>query len=210
MWFKIKVCGITRTPDALTACKYNVDMLGFIFYKNSPRYITVAGARAIAQSLPPLVARVGVFVDEKYDKIMKVAEFVKLDWVQLSGGESTRMIKKLQQSRLRVIKVFDPVMKGVMAKAKTSPADLIMFDNKVRGVMGGTGRTFDWGIKGLASIGNLMLAGGIDIDNVADGVATFKPAVIDVNSGVESSPGIKSKRKLSLFLSKCDRMRYGR
>jgi len=90
-----------------------------------------------------------------------------------------------------------------------SKADLRLLDHRTDHQRGGTGETFDWSIRPKGKLDNLVLAGGIDVDNVAEGIRLFDPLVVDVNSGVESRPGIKSPSKLKAFFAECDRIRYG-
>lgn len=208
--FQVKVCGITRAVDARNAVALGADMLGFIFYRRSPRWISLAEARKITAAIPPTIARVGVFVNEAPALVLMRARKLRLDYVQLSGEESNREIKFLQREGLKVIKSFYPSDAKEMKRAATSPADIILLDNRSSGLRGGTGKRFDWNVRLPGKLDNLMLSGGISSKNVAEGVKRFKPLVVDVNSGVETRPGIKSKQKLIEFFKVCNRIRYGR
>lgn len=207
--FKVKVCGITRPGDAKLAAELGADFVGMIFYRSSPRKVTIKKARAIVVALPPTVSPVGVFVNEDADKIIRIARRLRLDFVQLSGEEPTSDIAKLKRNGLKVINVFHSLDRATIRKMKNNPAKLVMVDNSSGGLRGGTGKTFDWSQSKLTGIKNLVLAGGITAANVRAGVKQFSPLVIDVNSGVESSPGIKSKTKLRRFFKVCNSLRYG-
>lgn len=207
--FQIKVCGITRLGDALLAAELGADMFGFIFYKKSPRYISVAAAKRIIEKIPPTIDRIGVFADADLETLLKTAGRLKLDYVQLHGKTTIAMIKEIQKSGLRVISAFHISTRSDYKTATASSADIVQFDNSAIGKPGGTGKKFNWHIKPKPIITNLMLSGGISADNVLEGIRTFSPIIIDVNSGVEIAPGKKSKQKLKHFFKVCNKLRYG-
>ena len=206
--FKVKVCGITRLNDAQTAVELGADLLGFIFYKRSKRYISAADALKIVKKIPPTTARVGVFVNEDSDRILKIACMLRLDFIQLSGNERDRQLVVLHQEGFKVIQAFHITEQNHYKTATESKADLILIDNAGKDGIGGTGKTFDWNLKPPKRIPNLVLAGGINVDNVQQGLEIFNPLVIDVNSGVEFKPGIKSAEKMDDFFKKCNALRY--
>jgi phosphoribosylanthranilate isomerase len=206
--FQIKVCGITRAKDALLAAKLGADMLGFIFYEGSPRYITPSNAKVVSRQVAPTVDLVGVFVDEKPEKILRIAKLVGLNWVQYHGRLKTIDIQRFHKSGLKVIQSFAVRQQSDYATVLKSKADIVHLDNSAPGMAGGTGRRFDWSIKPARRIKKLMLAGGIDADNVVEGVRQFKPLAVDVNSGVESRPGMKSPTMLKRFFNACNKARY--
>ena len=206
---QIKVCGITRPGDALLAARLGADMFGFIFYSKSPRYISATAAKKIIEKIPSTIDRVGVFVDADLDTLLKTAGRLKLDYVQLHGKTTNSMIKKLKTSGLRVIQAFHIESKSDYKKAAASIADVLQLDNSATDRLGGTGQRFNWNISPKPIIPNLMLSGGISADNVLEGIRIFSPIIVDVNSGVEISPGKKSEKKLNQFFSICDRIRYG-
>ncbi len=194
---RIKICGITRLHDARRACDLGADAVGFIFYKKSPRYITMEKASAISEQLPDHVARVGVFVNTSKDDILTYIAQVKLNAVQFHGDYD---ISELEQ--------FDP--KHVIGVARVSEtfhseelekfqgrAAAILLDTHKKNLYGGTGETFDWQAASDAKIyGRIILAGGLNPDNVRQAVETVSPYGIDVSSGVEVEPGKKDSAKL--------------
>ncbi len=208
--FRVKVCGITRPLDGVRAAELGADMIGMIFVKRSPRHVSVRMAQSITRELPPIVQTVGVFADNSTDDVFRVAERVHLDLVQLSGSEPRSMIQRIQKAGYRVIKGFSIRNTEDWKIAGESTADLIMVDNALSGRLGGTGRPFDWKIMPRLRIKNLVLAGGIGETNLVEGVRRFGPLLLDVNSGVETRPGIKSHEKLKRFFKLCDELRYGR
>ena len=207
--FSVKVCGMTQPKDAALAARLGADMIGMIFYRKSPRWVTQQQALKIISAVPPTVNRVGVFVDRDLEKVLKVARRLRLDYVQLHGGFTKRDVKSVQREGFKVIEAFHVSKRADYRAVLSSEADLILLDNKTGAIPGGTGKRFDWGIKLPRRIPNLVLAGGIDIYNVEQGISQFAPLVVDVNSGVESSPGIKSGSKLRRFFTLCNRLRYG-
>ena len=207
--FRLKVCGITRPPDAALCAELGADMIGLIFYRRSPRFVSQAKAREIVSSLPPVVNKVGVFVDEKIDRVLQVAERLRLDFVQLHGSEPAGEVAHLQKHGYKVIKSLHVRVKADYRQVLASRADLCLLDNRIDRLAGGTGQAFDWSLRPPRRISNLVLAGGITIDNVRRGVEQFDPVVVDVNSGVEDSPGVKSADRLRAFFEECDRIRYG-
>ncbi len=203
--FRIKICGVTRPQDAVLAATLGVDLIGVIFYTGSPRVVTMQQAKAILDPLPPMVHRVGVFVHDTANSIIKRASLLHLDFVQLHGAQTESDIRAVRAAGFKVIKAFD----GNTTRTPRTAADIVMFDNQSEGELGGTGRQFDWPARPRKATPNLMLAGGINAQNVEEGVRLFRPLIVDVNSSVESAPGIKSKVKLTRFMRVCDRIRYG-
>ncbi len=207
--FRVKVCGITRPQDAALAARWGADMIGMIFYRKSERFVTQKAARGIIGALPPTVSRVGVFVDEKISSVLRVADKLRLDYVQLHGREPATHVAELQREGFRVIKAFAIRTRDDYRAVATSRADLCLLDHRSGKLVGGTGVTFDWSIRPRRKIDNLVLAGGVSVDNVGRGAELFAPLVVDVNSGVETRPGIKSSKRLRGFMAECDRIRYG-
>jgi len=207
--FRIKVCGMTRPADARLAASLGADMIGLIFYRKSPRLVTLTAAKEIVEAIPPTVAPVGVFVDTSTDRILEIAEKLRLSFVQLHGGYSVAEELRIKREGFRTIRVVHVQTRSDLAKVHPERSDLILIDNRTETMVGGTGERFDWTIAVPKRISNLVLAGGLDADNVAEGIARFDPMVIDVNSGVESKPGIKSPTKLRHFFEVCNKLRYG-
>lgn len=205
--FRVKVCGITRPSDALMAAELGADLIGMIFYRRSPRYIQPHEAEAIISKLPQAVARVGVFVDEPVKPLLELAHRLQLDYVQMHGNESDEQVDQVRQAGFEVIKAFRILGLADWESLLSSHADLVLVDNATAELKGGTGRTFDWSIEPPRPLTNMVLSGGLTVDNIEDGVARFDPVIVDVNSGVESAPGIKSRPRLVQFLRKCDRIR---
>jgi phosphoribosylanthranilate isomerase len=207
--FKVKVCGITRPTDAIAAWECGADMIGMIFYRPSPRFVSSANAQQIVRGLPTTLERVGVFVNEAVDTILRIGERLRLDYIQLSGDESESSIAKIQRERYRVIKGFHIQKREDYHDVSHTIADICMLDSRTEDKYGGTGKAFDWTLRPPKRIKNLMLSGGITVENVAEGVELFDPLIVDVNSGVETKPGIKSVPKMEEFFNEIDEIKYG-
>ena len=198
---RIKICGITNPEDALLAAELGADALGFIFYPPSPRSVAPDAARAIIAQLPPLVTTVGVFVDEDAAAVRDLAARLGLDWVQLHGQEPPEYCRSLGR---RVIKGFHILDENSLASlpAYRGAAQALLLDTYKKGQTGGTGETFDWHLANEArKYGPIILAGGLNPDNVARAVDTAQPQAVDVASGVEAAPGKKDPEKLKKFFA---------
>ena len=205
---KIKICGITRLKDARKAFELGTDFLGFIFYKPSPRNIIQSEAKKIIAILPTTVSKVAVFVNEDIEKVIKIAKQLKFDYVQLHGQESPAYINAVKKKRIKVIKSFPLKIKTDIKKIMNCQADLVLVDNISDNLPGGSGEKFNWEIKIPVAVNNLVLSGGLNKGNITEGIKRFNPLVVDINSGVESKPGIKSERKLREIFKRVNRLRY--
>ena len=191
----VKICGITTSHDALLATAVGADALGFVFAP-SVRQVQPADVRDIARRLPHGVTTVGVFRNERPERIVTIVSKVGLHGVQLSGQEPLSEVRWIRERVPFVIQAFtagDPAL----AAAPNGPADAVLIDSPNPG----SGRVFDWTLAEGAPGGvKLILAGGLTHDNVADAIARIRPWGVDVSSGVESTPGRKDARKLRLFV----------
>lgn len=192
----VKICGMTSVDDALAAETAGADAVGLIFVKDSKRFIEVSRAAQISAALGPLIARVGVFMDAPLEWVQGVARELQLSAVQLHGAEDAAYARALRR-HVRVIKAyaFHPELEP--ATLASFPADAILLD----GLKPGSGERFDWSqAAALAGAVRLMLAGGLNPENVASGIRALSPYAVDVASGVESSPGRKDVGKIQDFV----------
>ncbi len=195
---RVKICGNTQWKDAKLAVESGADALGFIFYRKSPRYISVQKAREIIAQLPPFIETVGVFVNESAERINQVVERCELDAVQLHGDESPAFCKKI---RCKVIKAFRIQNAASLAPISKYPVRGILVDAFSPDAYGGTGTTCDWNlVKRAKKFGPVILAGGLTPGNVEEGIKIVRPWAVDVCSGVEKTPGQKDSKKLRLFI----------
>lgn len=203
---RIKVCGITRLADALAAVGAGVDALGFIFATRSPRRVSPEQAREIVAELPPFISRVGVFVDSSLEEVMAIAVGCGLTQVQLHGRESVEFCQGLRRENttLSICKSFRVGGDAGMPdfSGYRDAVDSILLDTYVKDQEGGTGKSFDWTLVDCPGIGvPVILAGGLGPDNIQEAIGTVRPYGVDVNSGVESSPGIKDHELLQRLTS---------
>ena len=195
---KVKVCGTTRLKDAQLAVNCGADAIGFIFYKKSPRCVTVKTAKEICSKLPPFVHRVGVFVNEAADTINRIAERCGLDAVQLHGNESPSFCKKIKRRVIKAVRVKDSESLNGLSRY---PVDGFLLDTYKEDQWGGTGKVFDWKLAARAKkYGPVVIAGGLNSHNVKEAVKKVQPYGVDVSSGVEKSPGKKDPKKVKAFL----------
>jgi|RhiMethySRZTD1v2_1073278.scaffolds.fasta_scaffold05798_8 phosphoribosylanthranilate isomerase len=197
---RIKVCGITRVEDAAAAAELGAAAVGFVFWPRSPRRIPIETAREIGGILPPFVARIGVFVDMPADDVVRIVDDARLDGVQLHGDEKTDQYRKLKARLIKAVTLGSDT--DVMAAA-TLPAHVtVLVDATDRVRRGGTGRVADWtNAAALAAQRPIILAGGLTAANVGDAIRQVRPWAVDVSSGVESAPGVKSRERLEAFFA---------
>jgi phosphoribosylanthranilate isomerase len=194
---KVKICGITNWTDAKRAIQGGADLLGFNFYKASPRYVTPAKARRMVRRLPKGICAVGIFVNESELKMLRIARTVGLDQLQLSGEESPAMVARLGRSVqvIKAVRVREPFRESQLAAFQRASA--ILLDGFDRGARGGTGKTFDWQIARRAKRhGRIFLAGGLTPENIGEAIRAARPYAVDVCSGVEARPGKKDPERI--------------
>lgn len=196
---QIKICGITNLNDALMAVEAGADALGFNFVPNTPRYISNADkAAAIIDRLPPFITTVGLFVNADAEEIKAIADLCHLCVIQLHGDESPEFCQALNR---RLIKVFRVKDESSLSRLPDYHVSGYLLDTFVKGAMGGTGVAFDWTLAVKAKrYGRIILAGGLNPDNVASAVQHVCPYGVDVSSGVEASPGRKDPAKVKAFI----------
>jgi phosphoribosylanthranilate isomerase len=192
---EVKICGITTPADARSAVDCGVDALGFIFYPKSPRYIDPAEAKIIMDQIPGPIIRVGVFVNQSAKEIGAVAAFCRLHLIQLHGDESPLFCRQFPAER--VIKAFSLKEEGDIWKIRAYRIRGVLIDSRSPGIYGGTGKKADWGLARKAGETQpLILAGGLGENNAAEAIRSVSPLALDLNSGLESSPGKKDPRKI--------------
>jgi phosphoribosylanthranilate isomerase len=196
---RIKCCGMTRVEDAVLAAQLGVDAIGMVFTARSKRCVSVAQGRAIVDALPPFVSTVALFMDDEASLVREMLDEVRPTLLQFHGDESDAWCMQFGHPFLKAI-----AMGGGAAAAprfREHPhAAAILLDGHGLGEAGGSGKTFDWRLL-PADLGcPVMLAGGLDADNVSAAIRMARPWAVDVASGVESAPGIKDARKLSAFV----------
>lgn len=201
MRLKVKICGITRLPDALAAVEAGVDALGFMFYEGSKRFITPAAAAQIIRALPPFIAKVGVFVNASAETVRATVAECGLDTLQFHGEESADFCA--QFAPLKVVKAFRIQNEASLQPLPDYAVDGWLLDSYVAGQRGGTGEKFNWELAAQAKeLGRpVILAGGLTPENIADAIQQVWPFGVDVSSGVETAPGQKDIGLVRQFVS---------
>jgi len=198
---RIKMCGTTNIVDAREAVYSGVDALGFIFVEKSPRYIPAQKAGEVVACLPPFVDRVGVFIDRDVQEVLEIILEVGLTYAQLHGGEDPSYCRQIARmaAPCKVIKAFRVGLENRAADFARYN-DVVcgfLLDTYIQGQAGGTGQVFDWRlIEGLDLQRPVILAGGLRPENILEAIRMVRPFGVDVNSGVEVTPGIKDHQKL--------------
>ncbi len=192
-----KICGITNLDDANVAVENGASAIGFIFYEKSPRTISINNAKSISKHLPKTIARVGVFVNHEKDFINEAISEVPLDMIQLHSDETPDFCNQFDVPILKALRIKNEASLSVMDQYDVAVFLLDTFSNDQ---YGGTGETFDWSVLNRKFKTPIILSGGLNPENILDAIDAVNPSAVDVNSGVESSPGKKDFNKLkSLF-----------
>lgn len=195
---KVKVCGITNFEDASKSAFYGAAAVGFVFCKKSPRYISPSKARTIIEKLPPFVTPVGVFVDLNERAVRDICRFTRISTVQFHGEEDQMYCKRFKD--YKIIKAFRVGEYFDIEKVKKYKVDAFLFDTYQENVAGGTGKTFNWYLlKDIKFDKPVILSGGLNPFNVKEAIGILNPFMVDVSSGVEQSPGIKSPKLIRDF-----------
>jgi phosphoribosylanthranilate isomerase len=200
----VKICGIKDSENLAAAIAAGARFVGFVFYPQSPRAVTIDEAAALAKAVPPGVRKVGLFVNAPNNLLERVLKVVPLDMIQLHGEETPERVEEIKTTFKK------PVMKAISVATKydleeleafENAADWLLFDAKNEEKIGGTGTSFDWSLlQGRNFKKPWMLAGGLTADNVGEALAILNPRTVDVSSGVESAPGEKDAAKIQAFI----------
>jgi phosphoribosylanthranilate isomerase len=193
----VKICGITRAQDADLAIGLGASALGFVFWPNSPRYVSAESAKAIAATVPANVLKVGVFVDQPVEEVARIMDEVGLDVAQLHGHESPEYCRELKRTVFKSVAITD----NGSTKIDDFDADVVLLvDAHDPARFGGTGKTVNWdSAREIAATRRTILAGGLNAANIKLAVRSVRPYGVDVSSGVESSPGVKDPNRLRTF-----------
>ena len=198
---KIKICGITNYEDAKNAADLGADFLGFNFYSRSPRCADLMTVKNIIGKLNGGVLKVGVFVNEKIDNAVEIADYCNLDIIQLSGDEDSDYVKALRNSTSKkIIKVFRIKKEGELKNIDKFNFDYFMIDTFKDGIYGGTGQNFDLNLANGFDNTKLFLAGGLNEKNVRTAIQKINPFAVDVCSSIEKSSGKKDFDKMKRFI----------
>jgi phosphoribosylanthranilate isomerase len=198
---QIKICGITNKRDALLAASLGVDMLGFVFYKKSKRYVEPKAARDIINELPERIGRVGVFVDDDKERVADIARASSLDTLQFHGKEPPAYCAPFRPD-FKVIKAFSLKARADLAGINDYGVDFFLLDTYADDSPGGTGKAFDRKIlKDFEFLRPVILSGGLTPANVSAAIRQVAPYGVDVSTGVEAAPGEKDADLIRKFVA---------
>lgn len=200
---RVKICGITRVEDALGAVHAGADAIGLVFYSQSPRCVSTEQAQKIVAAIPPFISVVGLFVNANKAEIESILAKVRLDILQFHGDETAQHCEQL------CTQINLPYYKAIRVKSDTNllqyaldfkAAKALLLDTYSEQAYGGTGHVFDWNLIPQQLPIPIILAGGLDANNVADAIKQVQPYAVDVSGGVELSKGIKDAAKIAAFM----------
>lgn len=196
---RVKVCGITNSEDALFAVRLGAMALGFVFYQESPRFISPEEAGEVIRQIPPFVTKVGVFVNAEADYLKEARDVAGFDVYQFHGDETPEFCAAFAENYIKAVRVKDAESLHAVELYDT---DAFLFDTYSPDAYGGTGENFSWDVLSRRKLEDkfVILSGGLNSDNVCDAIRAVNPYAVDVSSGVESSPGIKDHLKLKRFM----------
>jgi len=201
---KVKICGITNLEDAMLGVELGADMLGFIFFDKSKRFVQYNVAESIIKQLPNSILKVGVFVNSTIEEINSAADKIGLSAVQLHGDETpsyTMQIKRPVIKSFRVDNKFDFTLLDKYENCS------FLLDNFSEKKFGGTGKSFDWSLIPDDPKNKIILAGGVSSKNIEEIFVNIKPYAVDLVSSVEKSPGKKDEEKLKEFFNTVNKLR---
>ena len=195
---RIKMCGITRIEDVQSVCAAGTDAIGFVFYPPSPRAISIDVAAELSRNVSMFVDKTVLFVNADAGYIREVVDAVGADVIQFHGDESEAFCQQFGKRYIKALRVGD-VVRLQNQLDEHAQASAILLDAYVAGVPGGTGQSFDWRVIPADLKSRLILAGGLEPDNIVDAITSVRPYAVDVSGGIELGKGIKSASKIKAF-----------
>lgn len=197
---RVKICGLTRAEDVMTACALGADAIGLVFYPPSPRAVTVEQARLILKDVPPFVTVTALFVNPTVAEVQAVLTHIPaISLLQFHGDESPAFCRQFGRAYIKAIPMRDEVDLAQQASVYDDALGLLV-DTYKPGVPGGSGESFDWHCLPQSLSKPLILAGGLTPDNVSDAIKQVAPYAVDVSGGVEASKGIKAPCQIQAFM----------
>lgn len=196
---RVKICGITNVADALNAIECGADAIGLVFYVPSPRFVTIDQAQKIVAAIPPFVSVVGLFVNASTVEIEAVLSQVRIDVLQFHGDENAAECERIKLPYLKAIRVKNDT-NLLQCEVEFSSAKALLLDTYSEVAFGGTGHVFNWALIPKNMSKPIILAGGLNPENVADAIKQVQPYAVDVSGGVEASKGVKDAEKIAAFM----------
>lgn len=197
---RVKICGLTRPGDARDAALLGADAIGLVFYPPSPRHVSAEQAEAIVAALPPFVTVVGLFVDAEPAWVRGILARVRVDLLQFHGDEASDYCDSFGKTWIKALRMA-PGLDLARSMASYPGASGFLVDAWHPDARGGTGERFDWNRLPADLASRLILAGGLQPDNVLEALRRLRPYALDVSSGVEAEKGIKDAGRMAAFLN---------
>ncbi len=189
----VKICGITNEYDAIAAVNFGASAIGFVFYKNSQRYLSLLEAKSISEKIDHKVNIVGVFVNHSKEFINHAIDLIPLSMIQLHGDESPEFCKNFSVPTIKAIRVKNKLRSETLDQYEV---DCILLDSFSKTEYGGTGKTFDWSLIDFKFKQKILLSGGLNSENILEAISSINPDAIDISSSIESSIGQKDHYKM--------------
>ena len=202
---RIKICGLTRTEDVKAVVDAGADAIGFVFYANSPRYVAPDAAAGLLARIPPFVATVGLFVNATLQEVQQVLAQAPVSLLQFHGDETPEDCAAIARA------VNRPFIRALRVSPEMTGADLLKYTQDYRDAAGllldtfvdgygGGGKVFDWSLIPKELAPQVVLSGGLSVQNATEAVLRVRPYAVDVSSGVELGKGIKDADKIRAFI----------
>ena len=202
---RIKICGITRPEDAKAVVDAGADAIGLVFYPPSPRAVSIQQAQEVVADVPAFVTVTALFVNPSVEEVQSVLDGVRIDLIQFHGDEDDDFCRQFGHPYIKALRVRQA--SDVVALCLRFPSALaVLLDSYKPGVPGGTGETFDWSLVPATPPKPIILAGGLDPDNVNHAIDVVRPYAVDVSGGVEAAKGIKDHGKITKFVNEVYRV----
>jgi len=201
---RIKICGITRRQDAAEAVIGGADAIGLVFYASSPRAVSPQKAVELVRALPPFVSVVGLFVNAPRRKVEQVLAATRIDLLQFHGDETPAECGGFNRPYIKAIRMREGVDLH-RERSRYADAAALLLDTYRKGTPGGTGDAFDWGRIPADIADSVVLAGGLNPDNVERAIRSVRPYAVDVSGGVERDTGIKDRAMIAAFIRGVER-----
>ncbi|MBK1653451.1 phosphoribosylanthranilate isomerase [Allochromatium vinosum] len=196
---RVKICGLTRVSDIAAVVAAGADAVGFVFHPASPRAVTPEQAASLCRALPPFVTTVGLFVDASVDTIEATLEQAPLDLIQFHGNESPEFCAGFGRRWIKALRMR-PGIDLAAERERFAGADGLLLDAYEPGRAGGTGQCFDWARIPPDIAPEILLAGGLNPENVAEAIERVRPYGVDVSGGVEAAKGLKDSELIFAFM----------
>lgn len=202
---RIKICGITRAEDAKAVVDAGADAIGLVFYPPSPRAVSIQQAQEVVADVPAFVTVTALFVNPSVEEVQSVLDGVRIDLIQFHGDEDDDFCRQFGHPYIKALRVRQA--SDVVALCLRFPSALaVLLDSYKPGVPGGTGETFDWSLVPATPPKPIILAGGLDPENVNHAIDVVHPFALDVSGGVEAAKGIKDHGKITKFVNEVYRV----